>query len=142
MKFDNLFKKVIDNTNSKNDNSISYEQFEHWLDNIIESSNFKGVIATNFNLYEDGNDSWSLEFVATSRFDLYDEDWACYEVFSSRENPLRWRKSAQWEEILESSVCIINQYLEVGKYAEKLKSFEAVGVGFVDGNIKILYHHQ
>jgi hypothetical protein len=145
IKFSNMIMKKVENTNSNdsnNDNSISYDQFEHWLDSIVKSSDFNGVVATNFNLYEDGNDFWSIEFVATSRFDINDSDWACYEIFSSRDNPLRWQKRAKWEEILASSVTLIEQYLTVGKYAGKLKSFEAVGVGFVDGDIKILYHCQ
>lgn len=35
---------------------------------------------------------------------------------------------------------LIEKYLYVGKYANKLKSSTAVGIGFVEGDTNILHH--
>ena len=34
---------------------------------------------------------------------------------------------------------LVNEYLSSGKYANKLKRYLAVGIGFVDGDLHILY---
>ena len=44
-----------------------------------------------------------------------------------------------WEKILDISCEMIRKYLTEGKYAEKLKKYEAVAAGFVDGDVEILY---
>lgn len=44
-----------------------------------------------------------------------------------------------WEEILEEVITKIKKYIETGKYAEQMKSYEGIGVGFVDGDITIVY---
>lgn len=33
----------------------------------------------------------------------------------------------------------VNKYLYMGKYSDKLKQYQAVGLGFVDGILNILY---
>jgi len=97
------------------------------------------IIAINFNLYEDGNDNWSLELVGTESFDEDDEDWACDEVFDTRDTPLTWQKKAGWSEILDEMKKVIELYLEKGQYSDVLKSYQGIGVGFVDGNLEIVY---
>ena len=113
--------------------------FENWLDNIIEAGISPEIIAVNFNLYEDENNSWSIEFVGTDSFDADDSDWACAEVFVTRDAPLSWIQETSWETILAAVINDINTYLNFGKYAEKLKSYAGIGVGFVDGDISIIY---
>ena len=34
---------------------------------------------------------------------------------------------------------LVNEYLSSGKYAGKLKEYQAIGIGFVDGDLQILY---
>ena len=45
----------------------------------------------------------------------------------------------EWDEALNYMVSQLKQYLSNGKYAELLKSKTGVGVGFVDGDLEILY---
>ena len=113
----------------------------NWIDNILNNGVPGSVVAFCFNLYEESDNTWSMELVGTDCFDLEDEDWACNEVtnFGSREQLYRWNMDCQWNEALEYMSNELKLYLENGKYAKVLKSRAGVGVGFVDGNLKILY---
>ena len=116
-------------------------KIEAWLNDILGQKIPSAVRAFCFNLYEDWNESWSIELVGTENFDVDDEDWACDEItdFGTREKPLSWREEADWNEVLSEVSSAIKQYLENGSYADILKSREGVAVGFVDGNLEILY---
>lgn len=118
-----------------------YEKIEEWLNNILKQEIPSGVIAFNFNLYEDMDNNWSIELVGTESFDIDDEDWACDEVtdFGTRDNPFCWHKEAEWNEILKETASVLNNYLNNGACAGVLKNSKGVGVGFADGDIEILY---
>lgn len=122
---------------SFNTNSMQ-ENFNAWLDKILKEDFSDDMVAVNFNLYEHRDDNWSMEFIGTSRFDEEDEDWACDAVVSSHERFFIVAVTS-WEVILNDAIIFLNNYLDVGKYADKLKAYQAVGVGFVDGNISILF---
>ncbi len=114
----------------------------NWINAILKDKVVPmEIVAFCFNLYEESDGIWSMELVGTTRFDLEDEDWACDEVtdFGSRDNLYNWEMECEWEEALEYMVNELQQYLSSGKYAELLKSKSGLGVGFVDGNIEILY---
>lgn len=112
-----------------------------WLDDVLETDIPCEVEAFGFNLYDDGHYNWSIELVGASEFDINNDDWLCSEVtdFDTRENPFRWKKEADWNEILIDIVNVLKEYLQSGKYANTLKSKAGVGVGFVDGDLEILY---
>lgn len=55
------------------------------------------VEAISFNLYEDNGDKWSVELVGTSTFDENNSDWACNEVYTTRENPYVLTKKERLE---------------------------------------------
>jgi hypothetical protein len=112
-----------------------------WIDGILEKGIPDEAKALSFNLYDDGGGSWSAELVGTGSFDPEDEDWACDETcdFGTRDKPLKWEKEASWEEILDECAAEINEYLKNGKYASLMKKCEGIGVGFVDGDGRILY---
>ncbi len=115
-----------------------------WLDNILEQAMPPEVAAFCFNLYDDAGDKWSIELIGAARFDPENDDWACDEVtdFGSRQFPYSWEEDAEWEGILRKTSRALRKYLKSGKYAEKLKSKVAVGVGFVEGDITILHHQK
>ncbi len=118
-----------------------FKQLSDWIDDVLNIDIPDEVMAFCFNLYEEGNGSWSMELIGSERFDLEDEDWACDEVtdFRSRQKPYEWEADYTWEEALAYMFNALTDYLENGKYANLLKSRTGVGVGFVDGNIKILH---
>lgn len=112
-----------------------------WIDNLLDTDIPDDVAAFCFNLYEDGDGIWSMELVGADRFDTEDEDWPCDETtdFGSRENPYEWEMDCDWEDALAYIVNALKEYLTHGKYAELLKAANGIGVGFVDGNLEILY---
>ena len=116
-----------------------YNEFEAWLDGALSVELPEDIVAFNFNLYEDGDNLWSIELIGASSFDAEDPDWACDEVFTNREEPLSWSAETDWENVLETMTVYVEKYLEEGKYADMLKSYDAVGIGFVDGDITIVY---
>lgn len=112
-----------------------------WLNATLDQKIPEEVTAFCFNLYDDGDGNWSMELIGTERFDEDDEDWPCDEItdFGTRETPFTWNSDAEWEAVLEGMVSAIKKYLEGGEYAGVLKSKEGIGIGFVDGDIEILY---
>ena len=114
---------------------------ENWLDGILKVDMTDAAVAIVFNLYEDIGKNWSMEMVGASCFDEEDSDWACDEVtdFGTRENPFTWNEDTDWEHVLWEVSAVITRYLSEGKYAEKLKQYEGIGIGFVDGDLEILY---
>lgn len=116
-------------------------EFSKWLDNALLQEIPEEVTAFGFNLYEDEDDHWSVELVGTERFDPEDEEWMCYEItdFGTRESCYTWRESTTWMEIQKKIIAVLTEYLKNGKYADILKSKAGVGIGFVDGDIEIIY---
>ena len=126
-----LFDKLKPNKNNKD--------FFEWLDLILKNELNSEIKAINFNLYEDTDNKWSVELVGTFSFDKDNDDWACDEVFDTRDNTLSWVQDTTWEDVLQEAIGKIQKYIEVGKYAEQMRTYSGVGVGFVDGDITIVY---
>ena len=81
-----------------------------------------------------------MELIGSGRFDIEDSDWPCDEItdFESRKNLYEWEMDCSWKKALSYVIKELKEYLSDGKYANLLKSRKGVGVGFVDGDIKIL----
>ncbi len=116
----------------------------NWLDNILINDIQRDVHALCFNLYQDLDCRWSLELIGTNDYDENNDDWACDEVcdFGTRKNPFVLRYRAYWEIVLNLIYSVLLDYMESGKYAHLLKSKICVAVGFVDGDLKIVYKKQ
>ena len=117
---------------------LSYKEFEKWVDCSLNTELPKDVVAFCFNLYDDDNGQWSVELVGTSCFDKDDSDWACYEVFDTRNNPLKWKYKGSWKNVLSSVRSHLETYLKIGKHASMLSSQQGIALGFVDGELIIL----
>ncbi|MBN2535124.1 MAG: hypothetical protein JXB88_19740 [Spirochaetales bacterium] len=120
------------------------KNFSKWLDMILKKNKFDAVVAFNFNLYE-GKGSFHIQLIGSDSFDRNDEDWACKEVYSSGENVfIVSRKNAgqEWQKGLSFCTGLVRNYLSYGEFSKKLKDKTAVGIGFVDGNIDIIYEHK
>ena len=113
--------------------------FTEWLNTILENELPNEVKAVNFNLYDDGQGQWSVELIGASSFDEEDPDWACDEVFTTRETAYEWEKEATWEEVLSEAIKAVEDYLQNEEYAKILKKYEGIGVGFVDGELVVVY---
>lgn len=116
-----------------------YTDFENWLNRILEENiPIKGA-AVNFNLYEEEDNNWSIQLISASYFDEDDPDWCCEEVFTTGEDLFSWQQDSGWEKIFKTSCDLIRRYLKEGKYSAEFKKYQAVAVGFVDGDLEILY---
>jgi len=135
-----------------------YVSFSSWLDKHLSQDLPDGIVAINFNLYDGiradaegkpikGSETYDIELVGCDRFDENDADWACYEVFTTREDLLFIPKRLVphsdeipfWEQELPFFSALVVRYLNEGKYATKLKQYKAVSVGHVGGNLAILH---
>ena len=113
--------------------------FFEWLDLILKNELNSEIKAINFNLYEDNDNKWSIELVGTFSFDKDSEDWACDELFATRDTPFVIECESDWKSMEMVFIGLVNEYLSFGKYADKLKAYPAIGIGFVDGDLHILY---
>lgn len=116
--------------------------FESWIDNVLEQELSEEIQAICFNIYDDGDGIWSVEFVGAGSFDENDDEWPCDEVFTNREEPYIIEEETEWNDILNRVIDSLLEYLESGKYADKLKCYRAVATGFVDGDLVELYKKQ
>ena len=118
-----------------------YNKVSEWIDVVLSDGVPDEAVAFCFNLYENDEYYWSMELIGAGRFDPDDQDWACDEVtdFNSRESLFTFQAECEWDEALQTMIDILKKYLNDGKYADLLKSREGVGVGFVDGDIEIIY---
>ena len=66
--------------NMNNTENDMFKQISDWIDNTLINNSMDNIVAIAFNLYDDGNNTWSLEMVGTSEFDIDDSDWACNEL--------------------------------------------------------------
>lgn len=80
------------------------KDIEKWIDHLFENTIPDEVVAIAFNLYEDGENEWSIEMIGSNTFDVEDSDWACEEVFDTRDRMLSWVQNATWEEILQETM--------------------------------------
>lgn len=118
-----------------------YEEIEEWLDSLELDDMPDGIIAYNINLYE-GDETYDLQLIGSDEFDKDDPDWACSEVYSSEEEICYIEMTDEvgdWENAQKLFAQCVKEYLEDGKYADVLKSAKAIGIGFVDGDIELLY---
>ncbi len=129
----------VDSEKADNYNTFDYIPFSWWLDSVLEKPLPDGTVAINFNLYDDGDSHWSIELVATSSFDSEDDDWACDELFATRENPFYWKEDCDFNKAQSFAEEIIRRYLSEGKYKDILTKYKAIGLGFVDGDISLIY---
>ena len=126
-----------------NTNKSSEEiDFFSWLDEILLRKLPNNIKAINFNLYEDYGNEWSVELVGTSTFDENDSDQACDEIYATRENPYVLEKESDWKTIENIFTSFLKNYLDTGKYSNVLKKYYGIGIGFVDGDLSIIYIAQ
>lgn len=99
-------------------------------------------MAYSFNLTENSGE-FSMEVVGTASYDREDPDWACDELFRPEADTVILPNSIvshQWELCLGRLKKALGVYLCSGQPgATELRSKMAVGIGFVDGELEIIY---
>ena len=120
-------------------------EFSDWLNQHLAKELPSNIAAINFNLYESPVKDYMIELVGCDSFDEQDSDWACDEVFDTRGAPytINQRNNIiNWEQGLSLAIELVERYLQEGMYADKLKSYTAIGVGFVDGDIALVHQRK
>ena len=113
--------------------------FTAWADTIMDGAPTDGVVAYAFNLAE----PWSIELVGCGSFDEDDPDWACDEVYRPETDSFPLPEDqfgTTWEQVLASVREMVVSYLGGGSSgASRLRASTAVGMGFVDGEMDIVW---
>lgn len=124
-----------------------YKEFERWLDKLLTENKMpEETMAYNFNIYEEteGEKLYSVQLIAADEFDGENDDWACSEVWSSEEDlffiDFSDETDAGWKRCLDVVSGFVKEYLASGTNARILLAHKAVGVGFIDGDIEIVYN--
>ena len=111
--------------------------FNTWLDTILKEID-QIPPAWNFNLYE----PFSVELIGAKSYHKKDKDWACEAIFTSSDNYSNFElKADNWDHALHLTIDLIGNYFEFGIHKMKLLKSYAVGCGFVDGDLKIVYEN-
>ncbi len=131
--FDELSEWLNTKINHREGRLFMFDELSEWLDTVLEAeiSDDDDVTAFGFNLCDDGDCCWSMELVGASDISVGDT-WRLDDMpdFDTRENLFRWKKEAEWEEILADVINALKEYLQNGKYADTLKSRVGVGVEY------------
>lgn len=121
-------------------------EFESWLDRAIQSDIPASVRAFSFNLFEPAfieGVKFGVEIIGASQFDESNPDWACDEIWEPNERRLNIPLSFSgetWEECLLNTQLLIQNVLTADSAtARVLKSRDGIGVGFVDGDLSVLW---
>ena len=117
-------------------------EFHAWLDAKLSEDLPSGIKGFAINLYE-YVDAYGAELVATPTFDKEDEDWACDDIYMSDhfELPKELFLSG-WENALEKVTESTSDYLKGNSEGSlRLRSVKGVAVGFVNGNLNIVWEN-
>jgi len=116
------------------------QEFFAWADLVLAQPLPSQAVAFHFNLYE-GTDSVHVQIAGNASFDPADY-WPAEETFSTGENIFEVPfgvAGANWEEWLESLMELVSAYVSSGTNAAVLRRSLGVGIGFVDGDMYVLW---
>ena len=115
--------------------------FAAWLDAALSARIPAEVRAFNFNLYEGVQRTWDVELIGTAFYDPTNPDWACDPIYEYPELFFMPVDTAgyRWEQALATAIELITMYLRGGEHRDVLRNAVAVAVGFVDGDLTVLW---
>lgn len=122
---------------------LDIKELSKWINKYLNDVP-SNAIAINFNIYESEQDTYDIQLIATDVFDEDDEDWACEEIFSTKEDLFTIHINEQikhWEDALAYIKNMIEECLKCNGNIDYLKNMQGIGVGFVDGDIELINLH-
>ncbi len=147
-KEETTFNKEQINQNSFNGTTANQQALHNKVTELINNilkddlpSEVKGIA---FILHSDSKNKWELDILGTynKKYKPQDEDWACDEDCIPLTDTFKWTDSINKKQLMQSIGLILQDYLLRGEYVNKLKTLEAVGLSFDDGNMNFLYLNQ
>lgn len=119
------------------------EQFEAWLSTALAQDIPAEVVAYSFNLFEYASCDYGMELIGASEFDPSDADWVCEEVWQPEPRMLDIPAdfcSADWASCLRDARALLLSVLDKpGAISARLKASQAVAIGFVDGDLDVIW---
>lgn len=120
------------------------DSFNAWLRQSLETVVPASVRAFSFNLYESGNDDapFRVDLIGSPHFDVEDGDWACEEIWEAtpRLLPIPATFSTNsWQTCLANVTALVLRALEDKTIGEILRTREGIAVGFVDGDLDLVW---
>lgn len=132
----NLIKNIFDH------NKGFSSEFDHWLTKSLNEPIPPEVKAFSFNLFEPASGGFGIEIIGAPDFDEDDPDWACNEIWAPKQRqleiPIKYSGS-KWRECLAKMTEAVCQYLEKGDKRAVLTNSIGIGIGFVDGDLNIVW---
>ena len=114
--------------------------FYKWIDDAIASSPPSEIIAFNVNLYDS---PFRADLIGAASYDSNDTDWACEEDWEPKERFFEFPEELSnlpWEERLELVKSALNSLISSNRISSsRFRSSKALAVGFVDGELEIVY---
>jgi hypothetical protein len=121
------------------------EEFNGWIVSALASEVPKTVVAYSFNLFElpPGDAKYGIELIGSDEFDTDDSDWACSETWVANPRSISIPRAfgdGAWEECLDDVKGLLTNTLSKSSAtASKLKDARAVAIGFVDGDLELIW---
>lgn len=119
--------------------------FNSWVHDAMPATSIEGLKAFCFNIFEDDT-TFLVELIATATYDIEDElcDWACDEIWSSGDVMFilpHAEVGTAWEEVQETICIFVEDLIETECPASDfLQKSQAVAVGFIDGDIELVWN--
>jgi hypothetical protein len=124
--------------------SSSETKFDSWVDHHVNAAVASKAEAYCFHLYEHEH-SFAVQLVGANKYDEDEPFDYEDEVFTSGEDVFELPHSKvgkDWRKGLKAAIALVHSYLEDGQQAQLLKSSRLVGVGFVDGDLELVYTNK
>jgi hypothetical protein len=122
--------------------------FFAWVDAVLTHPIPNGTEGFHFNLYE-GEDSVHIQLVGTEAFhpgeDPSTDYWPAAETFSTGENVFEVPFSvagADWRAWLKCARELVESYIAQGTESKVLHDRKGVGLGFVDGDMYVVWQRS
>ena len=123
------------------------DSFKAWLRQSLDTVIPESVRAFSFNLYESGDDDspFGVDLIGSPHFDVEDGDWACEEVWEATP---RWLpipatfSTNSWQMCLANVKALVLRALEDKAIGETFRAREGIAVGFVDGDLDLVWQSQ
>lgn len=116
-----------------------------WIDEALSKARPEPTVAFHFNLYE-GVDSVHVQLTGTDAFvgggaPEWDY-WPGSETFTTGEDIFKIPfdvAGSDWRQWLDTSMGMLRSYVATGGKSDVLRVSKGVGVGFVDGDMHVLW---
>lgn len=124
---------------TSNNDSLA-ERFSNWIDAAFVPQPPARIIAFNLNLYDS---PFRVGLVGSARFDKDDQDWACEEDWVANDRFFDFPEelgALPWSNRLSLVVALLTECLQSKtETGDILRNAQAVAVGFVDGDLELVY---